>query len=123
VVVTNAGGMVISLPALVTVGNPSLLAWGDNYFGQLGNGTTSNSLIPISVASNVVTGAAGFDHSLFVKTDGTLWSMGDNYYGQLGNGTNSGFNPNPIPINVASNVVTGVAGYYYSLFLATDGTL
>ena len=40
VVMTNMSGMVISLPASVAVGNPSLLAWGYNNDGQLGNGTT-----------------------------------------------------------------------------------
>src|ERR1039457_2989218 len=60
VVVTNSGGMVITLPALVTVGNPSLLAWGWNNEDQLGNGTTSNTNRPVMVASNVVAGAAGY---------------------------------------------------------------
>jgi alpha-tubulin suppressor-like RCC1 family protein len=120
VVVTNAGGMVISLPALVTVGNPSLLAWGYNSEGQLGNGTTSDAHTPITVMSNVVAGAAGGGHSMFVKADGTLWAMGYNNYGQLGNGTTNEANT---PINVASNVVAVAAGCLYSLFVKTDGTL
>jgi len=123
VLVTNTGGMVISLPALVAVGNPTLLAWGLNGNGQLGNGTTNNALIPISVAGNVVAGAAGSSYSLFVTADGMLWAMGFNYSGQLGDGTNSGFNPNPTPINVASNVVAVAAGLYHSLFVKTDGTM
>ena len=63
---------------------------GYNIYGQLGNGTTSGlnpNPTPVNVASNVVAVAAGDDHSLFVKTDGTLWAMGYNNYGQLGNGT------------------------------------
>ena len=120
VVVTNGSGMVISLPASVAVGNPSLLAWGFNNYGQLGNGTTSNTNRPISVATNVVVGAAGANHSLFVTTDGTLWVMGLNSYGQLGNGTKSSTN---LPISVASNVVVGAAGANHSLFVTTDGTL
>jgi alpha-tubulin suppressor-like RCC1 family protein len=122
-VVTNASGMVISLPALVAVGNPSLLAWGYNNYGQLGNGTTINTNRPIVVAGNVVAGAAGNEHSLFVTADGTLWAMGDNYYGQLGNGSNSPVNPNPTPISVASNVVAVAAGLFHSLFVKADGTL
>jgi len=121
VVVTNTGGMVISLPALVTVGNPSLLAWGWNNEGQLGNGTTSNTNRPVMVASNVVAGAAGYGHSLFVTADGTLWAMGWNYSGQLGVGTTI-FSTN-LPVGVASNVVAVAAGQDHSLFVKTDGTL
>jgi alpha-tubulin suppressor-like RCC1 family protein len=120
VVVTNMNGMLISLPASVAVGNPSLLAWGSNDRGQLGNGTTTDNYTPISVASNVVAGAAGGHHSLFVDTNGTLWAMGNNSYGQFGNGTTISTN---LPVSVASNVVAVAAGYYHSLFVKTDGTL
>ncbi len=123
-VLINANGMAISLPATVAVGNPSLLAWGFNSYGELGNGTTGNSnSTPITVASNVVMGTAGQVHSLFVKSDGTLWAMGNNQYGQLGNGTTSGLNPNSTPIRVSSNAVAVAAGQYYSLFVRTNGVL
>ena len=50
---------------------------GYNAFGQLGNGKASYSTnLPVCVASNVVAVAAGANHSLFIKTDGTLWAMG-----------------------------------------------
>jgi alpha-tubulin suppressor-like RCC1 family protein len=123
VLVTNENGMVISQPASVAVGNPALLAWGRNLDGQLGNSTTNNANLPIPVASNVVAGAAGAYHSLFVGADGILWAMGYNFFGQLGNGTWENDNPNPTPISVASNVVAVAAGLYHSLFVKTDGTL
>ena len=126
VVVTNGSGMIISLPALVSVGNPSLLAWGRNNYGQLGNGTTNASPnpSPTIVASNVVTGAAGNLHSLFVTGDGMLWGMGSSVNGQLGNGaTVKIISPNPAPVVVASNVVAVAAGYGHSLFVKTNGTL
>ena len=88
--------------------------------GQLGNGTTFGTNLPVIVASNVVLVAAGAGHSLFVKTDGTLWAMGYNGYGQLGNGTTI----NALwPVSVASNVVAVAAGNDHSLFTTTDGTL
>jgi alpha-tubulin suppressor-like RCC1 family protein len=93
---------------------------GYNNSGQLGNGTTTDAHTPINVAINVVAAAAGYYHSLFVKSDGTLWAMGNNSYGELGNGTTSNTN---LPVSVASNVVAVAAGYYHSLFVKTDGTL
>ncbi|MEY4917741.1 MAG: hypothetical protein RL616_1654, partial [Verrucomicrobiota bacterium] len=72
VVVTNLNGMVISQPASVMVGNSSLLVWGNNNNGELGNGTTGGTNLPIMVASNVVAGAAGAQHSLMVTSDGKV---------------------------------------------------
>src|ERR1039457_1623813 len=80
------------------------------------------NLTPICVASNVVMVAAGENHSLFVKADGTLWVMGWNIYGQLGNGNHSDSNV-IFPACVASNVVAVAAGCYHSLFETVDGTL
>jgi len=125
VLVTNVSGMVISLPVLVTVGNPTLLSWGFNQYGQLGNGTTNsstnNASLPFIVMSNVVAGAAGYQHSSFVKADGTFWAMGYNADGQLGNGTTINTN---LPVrSIASNVVAVAAGQYYSLIIKTNGTL
>ncbi|MEI7436388.1 MAG: leucine-rich repeat protein [bacterium] len=120
VVVTNEYGLKISLPATVTVGAPQLLAWGYNYYGQLGDGNTNNSTLPVSVASNVVAATAGEDHSLFVKTDGTLWGMGYNADGELGDGTT---NNSTLPLSVASNVVVAAGGAWHSLYLKVDGTL
>jgi len=121
VVITDvAQGMTISRPASLSIPNAPLRAWGDNHFGQLGNGTTNNANRTVQVASNVVTAAAGYSHSLFVKADGTLWSMGDNHCGQLGNGTTNNAN---WPVLVASNVVTAAGGAWYSMFVKADGTL
>jgi alpha-tubulin suppressor-like RCC1 family protein len=121
VVVTNYGGMIISLPVLVAVGHPFLLAWGDDDWGQLGNGTDNSSTnLPISVAADVVAGAAGANHSLFVDAKGTLWAMGYNGYGQLGTGITNNAN---VPVSVASNVVVVAAGEDHSLFVKNDGTL
>ena len=120
VVVANANGLDISQPATVTVGAPQLLAWGNNGYGQLGDGTTNNAYLPESVASNVVAVAAGADHSLFLKADGTLWAVGYNGDGELGDGTNI---DKQLPECVASNVVAVAAGEWHSLYLTSDGTL
>ena len=65
--------------------------------------------------------AAAGHHSMFLKSDGSLWVMGYNRYGQLGDGT---FNPtNPPEQIVASNVTAIAAGDDHSLFLKSDGSL
>jgi alpha-tubulin suppressor-like RCC1 family protein len=49
-------------------------AWGDDSYGQLGNGTTTGSLTSIQVGtpSNVRSIAAGCGHSMALKADGTV---------------------------------------------------
>ena len=69
----------------------SLWAMGNNADGQLGDGTTttdSTNHPEQIVASDVTAIAAGGYHSLFLKSDGSLWAMGDNDDGELGDGTN-----------------------------------
>ena len=68
----------------------TVYSWGDNTYGQLGNGTTTNSLTPIMVnIDNVMDIAAGDRHSIALKNDGTVWTWGRNNYGEIGDGTGS----------------------------------
>src|SRR5213592_4397464 len=66
--------------------------------------------------------AAGLNHSLTLKEDGTLWSWGYNYYGQLGIGStvDQWF---PAQVSTLSNVVAAAGGWYYSLAVKADGTV
>ncbi len=90
--------------------------------GQLGDGTYNNTNRPEQiVASNVVAIAAGYVHSLFLKSDGSLWGMGDNA-GELGAGISHNGTNRPTQI-VASNVAAIAAGLQFSLFIKSDGSL
>jgi hypothetical protein len=92
-----------------------------NYFGQLGDGNYLNTNLPVMiVASNVTAIAAGYEHSLFLKTDGSLWGMGGNPFGALGGSITITNVPTLI---VASNVIKIAAGYYHSLFIKDDSSL
>ena len=66
--------------------------------------------------------AAGLNHSLTLKEDGTLWSWGYNYYGQLGIGStvDQWF---PAQVSTLSNVVAAAGGTYHSVAAKTDGTV
>jgi alpha-tubulin suppressor-like RCC1 family protein len=107
----------------------SLWAMGYNYDGELGDGVY-NTHSPYGtnqpqqiVASNVTAIAAGEYHSLFIKSDGSLWAMGRNDSGQLGDGTYNYSGVNVPEQIVASNVTAIAAGGYTSLFLKSDGSL
>jgi len=107
--------------------NGSLWAWGDNEFGQLGDGSMEDDTnVPVHVLgmSNSVVGvASGYNHSVAVKTDGTVWTWGYNASGQLGIGNTDNTN---IPVQVKglpTNAVAVAAGYNHTLALLSDGTV
>ena len=77
-------------------------AWGNNYFGQLGDGTTvcpclnTNTPVPVTGLTGMTAISAGVTHSLGLKSDGTVVAWGANTFAwQLGNGTNANSNRFP----------------------------
>ncbi|SMB96533.1 Alpha-tubulin suppressor [Thermanaeromonas toyohensis ToBE] len=100
-------------------------AWGQNSYGQLGDGTTTNRYTPVQVQglSDVVAVAAGGGHSLALKSDGTVWAWGANNYGQLGDGTTAN-RYTPVQVQGLSGVVAIAAALgSHSLALKSDGTV
>jgi alpha-tubulin suppressor-like RCC1 family protein len=93
-------------------------------FGQLGDGTTSDKLIPtqISSATNWLEVAGGNENTIALKTDGTLWSCGNNVFGGLGNGTNTN-SSTFTQAGVANNWAHISTRAQHSLALKNDGTL
>ncbi|MBI2512902.1 MAG: immunoglobulin domain-containing protein [Opitutae bacterium] len=106
--------------SLFTSADGTLWGVGNNYYGQLGDGTTNTRFLPVQIATGVTAVSTGAYHALFLKSDGTLWGMGNNGAGQLGDG--SGTN-RLSPVQIASGVAAIAAGGNHSLFLKTDGTL
>lgn len=73
--------------------NGTLWAWGDSADGTLGTGETYSGIIlatPTQVGADTdwVAVAAGPDHTVALKANGTLWGWGSNQVGQLGDQTN-----------------------------------
>lgn len=118
--------------ALALQRDGTLWAWGVNYDGQLGDGTTTERGSPVRVAGGMkwrqVT--AGAYHTVAIAQDGTLWAWGYNGYGQLGNGTqtgglNHGNAPTPVPqqVGTAHTWVSSAASTYSSGAVEQNGTV
>ena len=106
----------------------TLWAWGLNASGQVGDGTTlfdKKSPVQIGSDNHWVSIAGGQEHSLALKSDGTLgtlWAWGRNSYGQLGDDTIADKH-SPVQIGSDNHWVSIAAGQFHSLALKSDGTL
>jgi len=99
-------------------------AWGYNFQGQLGDGSTALRNTPTTIVGGVeyIQIAAGANHTLALKQDGTVWSWGYNNWGQLGDGTfTSQTSPQQVPGLI--NVSAIAAGVYHSLALKQNGSV
>jgi len=87
----------------------TLWCWGANNFGQLGNGTMEDSVIPTQVGQEAGWRfiKRGENHTCAIKINATLWCWGANQEGQLGDGTSK---PSRTPINVGGTDWVAVDG-------------
>jgi hypothetical protein len=98
--------------ALTSVG--IVYAWGDGAEGQLGQGTTADSDVPLQVHGMpfIVDVRAGGMHSVALDADGNVWAWGDNHAGQVGNGRSGSV---LAPVEVMSGVRMISAGALHTL--------
>ncbi len=98
--------------------------WGYNAYGQLGDGTTTQSLTPVPVAG--ITGAtdlsAGFDFGCAVVDSGVVKCWGANYAGQLGDGTTTNASI-PVEVSGARGALQVAAGADHACALLVVGTV
>lgn len=97
--------------------------WGDNSYVQLGDGTGTTRVTPVSLAITGVTAIAAGDNSSYaLKSDGSVWAWGNNQYGQLGDGTAT-TRAVPVAVIGLSSVIALAAGGNHAMALKSDGTL
>lgn len=136
----------VSLPAVPVAGwythslmskdDGTVWAWGDNGYGQIGDGTASDRYSPMQVLGaggagyldNVTALDAGRYHSVALKTDGTVWAWGRNNIGQLGNGTTTNsYTPVQVKDPSGTGFLTGIvaiaSGYQHVAALRSDGAV
>src|ERR1041385_2840949 len=128
----------------LAITNDGLYAWGDNWNGEIGDGTRINRTLPVKVAlpftvTTVTAIAAGHNDS-FAVTNDLVYAWGNDYTGQLGNGSfgimadGSSDMGRTLPVRVlfnsgkktkTSGVVTSVSqiatGENYALAITNDG--
>jgi alpha-tubulin suppressor-like RCC1 family protein/uncharacterized protein YkwD len=116
-----AGGGYHSL-ALLERG--SVLAWGLNTNGQLGDGSNDQRVTPkqVQVPGTVKAIAAGFAHSLALTAEKTVFAWGSNVAGELGDGTTTN-RSTPVQVVGLSDIIAISAGFNHSLALKLDGSV
>ncbi|MDQ1458569.1 MAG: hypothetical protein QOI08_53, partial [Actinomycetota bacterium] len=113
-------------------------AWGSTNTWQLGvNNGNAAAKLPVEVhgpgnvgyLTNIVAIAVGKEHSVALKSDGTVWTWGVNAEGELGNGVTGSEVDWPVQVvgvggvGNLTNVVGISAGGYSTLALKSDGTM
>ena len=102
----------------------SVLCWGHNQLGQLGDGSTSDRSAPVLVKGLglVLDVAVGYSHTCAAIATGVVTCWGYNQHGQLGDGTKTN-RTSPVAVAGMTGVKAVAAGYGFTCGLKTDGTV
>lgn len=105
--------------------NGTVMAWGDNHGGQLGDGGTTNSDLPVPVSglSDVAAVAAGDRFALALLENGTVMAWGMNTQDQLGTGSSERDSLTPVPVSGLHEVSAISAGRDGAMALLKNGTV
>jgi hypothetical protein len=108
--------------ALQTSG--SVLCWGTNEAGQLGDGTLTDKPNPVAVLglTNAVAVSAGGQYACALKTTGSVVCWGSNQYGELGDGTLVGKSA-PVAVSGLTDAIALSAGDTHACALRASGAV
>jgi alpha-tubulin suppressor-like RCC1 family protein len=112
--------------SLILKGDGTLWAFGDNGFGQLGDGTLEDRDVPVQVAEGVIHVAAQGDRSVWVQEDGSAWGCGNNDVGQLGipnlvdNADDDFF---AVPVQLMTGVAEVACHAWFNAYLTSEGAV
>lgn len=95
----------------------SLWSWGNNFEGQLGDGTTVDRTLPQQIGTDFTDVAAGYFFSMGLKVDGSLWAWGSS---TLVDGT---YRDGPLPRLVGTGFTAISARGYSAVVLKKDGSV
>jgi alpha-tubulin suppressor-like RCC1 family protein len=109
----------------------SLWCWGSNTDGELGDGSTTASPVPVLVDGltgvRAVSAGKGSDnwgaHSCAILIDGTAWCWGTNWSGQLGEGTTYALSSTPVQVVGLTDVEVITAGSTHTCATTSAGEL
>ncbi|MGY8692517.1 MAG: RCC1 domain-containing protein, partial [Candidatus Poseidoniales archaeon] len=106
--------------------NSSIECWGDNWHGQLGDGSNDRQLTPKSLGSQYQSRSisSGAFHTCSIMINNSLYCWGFNSGGQLGNGNYDNFNlPNPVPLS--ENQIPSIieSGFHHTCSVLDEGNV
>ena len=107
---------------VVILADGTVWAWGDGTKGQLGDGSTANSGVPVRVrtpAGVTFTKVNSGGYSCYaIDSAGRLWAWGGNQNGQLGTGSGTRIETSPVDVGIrltqVSSTASNVAGFEQS---------
>ncbi|MBU1215395.1 MAG: RCC1 repeat-containing protein [Gammaproteobacteria bacterium] len=110
--------------ACAVLSDRSVVCWGDNTFGQLGNGTTTNATTPVTVSgiSSATHVATGYGHTCARLVDSTVKCWGWNILGQLGDGTSTDA-LTPVTVSGLTDATSITTGFAQSCATRAGGGL